>query len=182
MGCLLSVCYCSHWVKQSSRAVAWTHHLHTTPTSARLASSRSPSLSLSWACSNSQSPFRGARSGASLSHLRACTIMEENASLDSSDLETNPKLFGLDYSRVPNLKKDFSNFPEWAAAVNRYAEDNNLTNILNWTPESPQRPRSGEYSGVPVTSEITDTKHQLWYNNRVMDYYSWCHTRGAAAA
>jgi hypothetical protein len=23
---------------------------------------------------------------------------------------------------------------------------------------------------------------QLWYNNRAMDYYSWCHTRGAAAA
>jgi hypothetical protein len=57
--------------------------------------------------------------------------MEENESLGSSDLETNLKLFGLDYSCVPRLKKDFSNFPEWAVAVNRYAEDNNLTNILN---------------------------------------------------
>jgi hypothetical protein len=125
---------------------------------------------------------RSARSGASLSHSHACTIMEIDESIGSSDMETNPKLFGLDYSSVPHLRADFSNFPEWAAAVNRYAEDNNLRDILNWTPESPRRPRSGEYSGVPATSDITNTKHKLWHNNRVMDHYSWCHTRGATDA
>jgi hypothetical protein len=109
--------------------------------------------------------------------------MEEDESLGSSDLETNLKLVGLDYSSVPRLKMDLSNFPEWAAAVNRFGEENNLGHILNWTSESPRRPRSGNHSDIPATSDDTDiTTSTLWHNNMIMDHFARCYVQGATDA
>jgi hypothetical protein len=107
--------------------------------------------------------------------------MEVDESLGSSDLETSLELPGFDYSSVRRLKKDFSNFPEWAAAVNRYGKDNDLGDILNWTPESPRRD-SGKHRHLPAPSNVTDNMRKLWHNNMMMDHYASCYMQGATDA
>jgi hypothetical protein len=108
--------------------------------------------------------------------------MEEDDSLSPFFSEATMGLIGLEYSGEP-LLQDCSNFPEWAATVNKYAEDNNLEEILNWTSRYERRPSSGEHKDVSATFDNTDTmRSALRHNNARMDFFDNCYMQGATEA
>jgi hypothetical protein len=109
--------------------------------------------------------------------------MEENEYISPFFPKATVGLVGLEYFGESLLKKDCSNFPEWAAAVNKYAEDNNLKEILNWTSRYERRPSSGEHKYVSATFDNTDTmRSALRHNNARMDFFDECYMQGAAEA
>jgi hypothetical protein len=108
--------------------------------------------------------------------------MEEDESLSPYFSEAIMGLIGLEYSGEP-LLTDYSNFPEWAATVKKYAEDNNLEEIFNWTSVYKRRPSSDEHKDVSATFDNTDTMDSvLKLNNGRMDFFDKCYMQGATKA
>jgi hypothetical protein len=75
----------------------------------------------------------------------------EPATLDLELAEPNLELVELEYSGVPYLEVDFSNFPEWSTAINSYAKTNGFGEVLNWKSAPPRLPELGKLDDVPTT-------------------------------